>query len=372
MKDLLRAFVFTATALFSSAGQTQALTDRVFESEGQKFKVEILHQAGGVVWGFDFLNPTRMIFTERTGALKTLDITSKKTTEIKGAPKVWVEGQGGLLDVRVHPKDADRIYLTYSEAVSDGGTTAFASAKLSDQELKEFKKILSAHAANDNEIHFGSRIEFDGAGHVFVTVGDRNERKLAQDLGYHNGKVLRFHEDGTVPKDNPFVGKKDAKPEIWSLGHRSPQGLVKNPLSNELWLAEMGPRGGDEINLIQPGLNYGWPDVTFGKEYWGPKIGVSEKKGFEQPVVHWVPSISPSGITIYQGDRFPKWKGNLFVGNLSGMHLRRLSMNGRKVENQEVLLADLGLRIRNVRPGKDGLLYFSTDDGRIARLTPQP
>ncbi|MDZ4661282.1 MAG: PQQ-dependent sugar dehydrogenase [Pseudomonadota bacterium] len=334
-----------------------------------KFTFEKLTQQNDVIWGFDFLNDGRIIFTERKGTLKIYDPRNKSVTEIKGAPQVWNKGQGGLLDIRVQPK-SQNIFFTYSEPVGRGATTALASAVLSENELKSFKKLFSAHEPSSNNIHFGSRIEFDGKGHVFITVGDRDERSHVQDLAFHTGKIIRLNEDGSIPKDNPFVNNKTAKPEIWSLGHRNAQGLVLDSVTGNLWEAEMGPRGGDEINLIKPGANYGWPIVTYGREYSGLRIGNVSKEGMEPPISYWVPSISPSAMTIYNGEAFPEWKGNIFLGNLSGTHLRRIILNGNKVTHQEELLKDEGYRIRNVRPGPDGFLYLSTDNGLIARLVP--
>lgn len=351
--------------------QSEKPKAQVHESAGQKFRLENLTQQSDVIWGFDFLPDGRIVFTERAGSLKILNPKDNSVTSIKGAPKVWANGQGGLLDVRVHPTKGSTLYLTYSEPLKGGATTALAMATLSGNELRDLKTLFSAHEPNSNRIHFGSRIEFDGKGHIFVSIGDRNDRPKVQDLSFHIGKVIRLKEDGTVPSDNPFVKQKGAKPEIWSLGHRSPQGLARHPETGDLWLSEMGPRGGDEINLIKRGANYGWPIVTYGREYYGPKIGKgTSQPGMEDPVAHWVPSISPSGTAFYNGDRFPAWKGNLFLGNLSGTHLRRLVLSGQKVKDQEVLLEDLGMRIRNVRAGPDGYLYLSTDDGKIARLVP--
>jgi glucose/arabinose dehydrogenase len=234
--------------------------------------------------------------------------------------------------------------------------------------LTNYKKLFSGHAPNDNDIHYGSRIEFDLKGHLFLSMGERDERNKSQDLTYHQGKVLRFNMDGTVPQDNPFVKVAGNKPEIWSYGHRNPQGLTRHPVTGELWEGEMGPRGGDEINLVQPGKNYGWPVITYGKEYWGPKIGATAKVGMEQPLVYWVPSISPSAISFYSGDKIPEWKNNLFVATLSGTHVRRLVIDGHKVGKQEELFAELDYRWRNVRTGPDGFLYLSTDEGRIGRI----
>ncbi len=335
-----------------------------------KFDFQELTQQSDVIWGFDFLPDERIIFTERRGSVKVFDSKTKEVVALKGTPKVWAEGQGGMLDIRVHPKTS-KIYFTYSEPVGDGATTALGMATLSGNELKDFKKLFSAHQANDQDIHFGSRIEFDDKGYVFITVGDRNARPNVQSLSYHTGKVIRLNEDGSVPKDNPFAKDKRAKPEIYSLGIRSPQGLSRHPTTGEIWEAEMGPRGGDEVNIIKAGANYGWPVITYGTEYSGLPMGEGgSKPGMEQPIVYWVPSISPSAMTFYNGNAFPEWRGNIFLGCLSGMHLRRLKLDGNKVTEQEVLLKDKGLRIRNVRPGRDGFLYLSTDNGKIARLVP--
>jgi glucose/arabinose dehydrogenase len=345
--------------------------DRTYESEGMKFRIENLVNQRDVIWGFDFLADGRIIFTEREGAIRIFDPATRNVVNVSGAPSVWSNGQGGLLDIRVHPTERTKIYITYSEPVGGGATTALASATLSGTELKQFKKLLSAGDANSNGIHFGSRIEFDGRGHVFFTVGDRNNRPTVQNVGKLLGKIIRLKEDGTVPSDNPFVGRPGAKPEIWSLGHRSPQGLVRHPVTGDLWMSEMGPLGGDEVNLVKKGLNYGWPVITYGREYSGGPIGEgTHKAGMEQPVAYWVPSISPSAMTIYNGEAFPGWKGHAFLGNLSGSHLRLLILDGHRIVRQEPLLRDLNMRVRNVRPGPDGFLYLSTDGGKIARLVP--
>lgn len=367
MKTISLLFI----ACLGMTAWSQSPTDsQVYESEGQKFQVETLTRRGDVVWGFDFLADGRIVFTERAGPVGVLDIKTKSVKMLTGAPKVWARGQGGMMDVRVHP-DSQKIFLTYSEPVGEGATTSLVSARLSGQQLIQVKKIFAAREANSSVIQFGSRIEFDKTGHIFVSIGDRDQRERVQDLAYDIGKVVRINEDGTAPKDNPFVNRPGARPEIWSYGHRSPEGFATHPVTGELWLAEMGPKGGDEINIIKPGANYGWPDVTYGVEYSGEPIGPSSKPGTEQPVEHWVPSISPSAIAFYSGDVFPKWKGNAFLANLSGMHLRRLVITGNKVTKQEPLLKNLNLRFRNVRTGPEGYLYISTDDGRIARLVPR-
>lgn len=344
--------------------------NKIFKSQHHTFKYEVLNQTEDVIWGFDFLSPTEIIFTERAGKLKILDLKTKKVTEIAGVPIVYAKGQGGLLDVRVQDTKNKIIYFSYAEPVDRLSTTSLARAEVNGKELKNFKKIFTAKPAGSGNIHYGSRIEFDGNGLLYLTVGERNERKEVQNLGSHLGKIVRLKLDGTAAPGNPYEKDKKALPEIWSIGHRSPQGLSLDPPGKNLWMSEMGPRGGDEINLVKPGQNYGWPDITYGREYTGFKIGPGQKQGVTDPVVYWVPSISPSGLSFYTGKNFSSWTGDLFVGNLSGQHLRRLKIKDNIVIEQEELLGDLRLRFRHVRNGPDGNLYFSTDEGHIARLTP--
>lgn len=342
-----------------------------YTSEGQKFTVENLVSRDDVIWGFDFLPDEQIIFTERSGKMFLYQPKDKKTTELTGMPKVYAAGQGGLLDVRVSPNFAKdfKIFFTYSEPVGDdNSTTAVGSATLKDNKLSSITKIFSAVMATEEDIHYGSRIEFDEQNNLIVTIGERGQRLKALELNNHVGKIIRIKPDGKPADNNPFVGKKDALPEIYAIGVRSPQGLTKNPNTGEIWEAEMGPRGGDELNLLKPGANYGWSAVTKGREYFGPKIGVKEKAGVEEPIVFWVPSISPSGISYYNGDKFPKWKGSIFLGTLSGEHLHRVVLDKHKVTKQEELLSDLDSRFRNVRTSPKGFLYFSTDDGKISRI----
>lgn len=337
------------------------------------FKVEKLAQQEEVIWGFDFLPDGKILFTERNGAFRLYDHATKNVMDVAGAPKVWAKGQGGLLDVALHPNFAKNrwVYFTFSQPLPDDkATTALGRGTLAANglALNEVKVLFSTDAANDNRIHFGSRVVFDGPDTLFLSVSDRDERNKAQLLDNHHGKILRLDAEGRAKPGNPFAGGK-GRPEIWSYGHRSVQGLsLRKP--GDLWEAEMGPRGGDEVNHIQPGKNYGWPVVTYGREYWGPKIGEKEKAGMEQPVAHWVPSISPSGMDFYRGDKFPAWRGNIFLANLSSTHLRRLELSGDKVVKQEELLKDLNRRFRQVKSGPDGFLYFATDDGLLGRLIP--
>ncbi len=341
-----------------------------YKSGDVKFAVDTLITREDVIWGFDFLPDGKVIFTERGGVMGILDPKTKTAFPLKNVPKVHSAGQGGLLDVRVHPDFAKNnlIFFTYSEPVGEDSTTALAKAELKGSELVNVKKLFTAWKPNSNDHHYGSRIVFDGKGHIFFSVGERGKQDMAQDIEYHMGKVLRINEDGTIPKDNPFANAKGAKPEIWSYGHRNPQGLVMKPGTDELWEAEFGPRGGDEINLVERKKNYGWPIATYGREYHGPKIADGTKSGTEQPIVYWVPSISPSAMTFYNGSNFPEWKDNIFLACLGEQHLRRLEMNGKKVVKQEELIKDLDWRFRNVRTGPDGNMWFSTDEGKIGRL----
>lgn len=307
---------------------------------------EVLLKQDDVIWGFDFLKDGKIIFTERGGKVFVFDPKSKKASLVSGTPKVHAIGQGGMLDVRVHPKNG-YIYLTYSEPMDKYSVTALGRGKLVGNKLVDFKRIFAADKST-NDYHYGSRIEFDNEGNVFITSGERAERDMIQKKDNYLGKIIRMKEDGSSP-------------EVWSLGHRSPQGLAMRPGTQELWEAEMGPQGGDEINLIKKDGNYGWPIVTYGREYSGSKIGVKSKPGIEEPVVYWVPSISPSAMTF--------WKNDIWLANLSGEHLRRLELQGTKVVKQEEFFKELGWRWRNVRSGPDGNLYFSTDEGRLGKVT---
>ncbi len=352
---------------------SQAKVSPAYDSSGGPFVLETLLKENDVIWGFDFIDNDQIIYTKRGGELKIYTLSNKKSSKALALPQVSPKGQGGLLDVRVHPKNKNKIFLTYSEPISPTtATTALATGDLYGLELKNIKKLFSANAIHSSRIHYGSRIEFDNHNHIYLTVGDRDQRDRSQDLSYHNGKIIRLNLDGTIPSDNPFIKNPKARHEVWTLGHRNPQGLTRHPTTGQLWASEMGPRGGDELNLIKPGTNYGWPIVTYGREYYGPKIGEgTSKEGLEQPVAYWVPSLSPSAITFYTGTLFSKWHHHLFIAALSGQHLRRLKIENEKVIEQEELLKNFNHRIRNVRTGPDGALYFSTDSGLLVRILPK-
>jgi glucose/arabinose dehydrogenase len=322
-----------------------------------------------------FLSAEEIIISERTGGIKLLDISTRKLKPLRGTPAVLVKGQGGMLDVAV-PDDyqaGDWIYFTFVRDQQGDGITVLARARLKEAMLVDWQDLLVTKSATDTGFHFGSRIAFDDKGHVFFTVGDRGVRANGQDLSNHAATVIRLQRDGRVPQDNPFVGKSDALPEIWSYGHRNPQGIVFDQVRQRLWVIEHGPRGGDEINLVLPGLNYGWPVISYGKEYWGP-VAVGEgthKKGMQQPVKQYTPSIAPGSLMLYSGKAFPAWKGNLFAGALKLTHLNRIVVdaNGHAIDEQR-LLAELNERIRALAEDPRGWIYFSTDSGKIFRIKP--
>ncbi|HEX6705958.1 MAG TPA: PQQ-dependent sugar dehydrogenase [Albitalea sp.] len=336
-------------------------------------------------WGLaflpDFERDGRMLVTERDGRMRVVNVRGERGAPIAGLPPVDARGQGGLLDVVLHPQfERNRwVYWSYSEAGEGGNSTAVARGKLEldglQARLAEVQVVFRQVPKVSSTAHFGSRLVFARDGRLFITLGDRFSRRHdAQSLANHLGKVVRVEADGRVPADNPFVGRAGARPEIWSLGHRNVQGAALHPVTGELWTHEHGPQGGDEVNPTEAGRNYGWPVITYGAEYvTGWKIGEgTAKAGMEQPVTHWVPSIAPSGMAFLTSDRYPGWKGDLFVGALRAQLLVRLKLDGRRVLSEERLLQDLGQRIRDVRQGPDGWLYLLTDsdDGQVLRLAP--
>ncbi|HEY0848219.1 MAG TPA: PQQ-dependent sugar dehydrogenase [Noviherbaspirillum sp.] len=332
-------------------------------------------------WGLTFIGDGRMLVTERPGRLRVVQPNGELGAPIAGLPKIDVGGQGGLLDV-VADSDYARnrtIYFCYSEPAESGrgNSTAMASARLSEdaKRLEQVKVVFSQKPKYGSDAHFGCRIVESRDGKLFLTLGDRFRRMQdAQTLDNHHGKIVRINKDGSVPKDNPYAGNSRALPEIWSIGHRNVQGATLGPDGN-LWISEHGAQGGDEINRIAPGKNYGWPVITHGENYGGGKIGegITEKAGMEQPIHYWTPSIAPAGITFLGSDKYGgEWKGNLFVAALKFRHLARLELRDNKVVKEEKLLQDLKQRIRDVRQGPDGLLYLLTDesDGQLLRLRP--
>ena len=352
-----------------------ALGAQSFQSEGQSFRVVKLVEGLDHPWSLAFLPQGQMLVTERPGRLNLIGRDFKRVP-IEGLPRVFASGQGGLLEIALHPRFAENhlVYLSYAGPGEGGASTELARAKLEGNRLLDLRVLFVEEPKTSGGLHFGGRIVFDRAGFLYLTLGERGQMQRAQAPGNHHGSVIRLNDDGSVPKDNPFVGRAGWKPEKYDLGHRNMQGAALHPQTGALWTHEHGPQGGDEVNIIRPGTNYGWPIITYGANYGtGTKIGEGTKKeGMAQPLYYWVPSIAPSGMAFYSGDRFPRWKGNLFVGALRDEMLVRLVLDGEKVTKEERLLKGLLGRIRDVRVGPDGFIYLLTDESRgvLARLEP--
>jgi aldose sugar dehydrogenase len=324
-------------------------------------------------WALAFLPNGDILITERGGRLRLMHDGQLASAAIGGVPAVDTRTQDGLMDLALHPRFAQNhiLYFTYSKPGEQGDTTALATARFNGTTLTDVGDLFVADAWSTAGGNSGSRIAFGPDDTIYMTIGERHEQAPAQDLRTHKGKIVRLNDDGTIPPDNPFVGRTDARPEIFAYGVRNPQGLYMDSSSGTIWEHEHGPRGGDELNVIARGHNYGRPAITFGVNYNGTTISTDTARNrMDQPIAHWTPSISPSGLTLYSGDRFPEWRGNLFLGTLSGQHLRRLELKEGRVTHQEALLLPRPRRIRDVREGPDGLLYVLTDSGALLRLEP--
>jgi glucose/arabinose dehydrogenase len=358
--------------------------DSGVKSEKVTFRVETVISGLDHPWSLAFLPDGRMLVTERPGRLRILDKDGKLSPPVEGVPAVAAVGQGGLLDIVPAPDFAQSrvVYFSFAEPRGPNGavnpnSTSLASARFLEEDgkarLADVKVIFRQEPAVEGGLHFGARIAIAQDGTLFLTTGERNLKTPAQDLTGDLGKVIRVRIDGSVPPDNPFAGNKNARPEIWSYGHRNIQGAAIHPVTGKLWIVEQGPKGGDEINIPEKGKNYGWPVIGYGVDYSGAPIHEStHKEGMEQPIYYWVPSVGPSGMAFYTGDAFPGWKGNLFVGALALTHLERLELDGEKIVKEERLLADLAYRIRDVRQAPDGTLWLLTDgrDGKVLHIVP--
>lgn len=365
--------LFALSAMLALPALAQAQGD-VMRSSAHNFRMVKVVDSLVNPWSMAFLPNGDMLVTERPGRLRIVRGGKLLPEPVAGVPAVQVGNQGGLLDVVLHPNFArnQMVYLSYSKPSADGtrNTTAVIRARFANDRLNDVQEIFEANAWSQGMGHYGSRLAFDKDNYLFITVGDRQvnpagdlEKHPAQDLMVHNGKVIRLHDDGRVPTDNPFVGRADALPQIWSYGHRNPQGLIVHPVTNQVWATEHGPQGGDEFNLVQAGKNYGWPVIGFGVNYRsGTAIhSGTTRAGMEQPVKVWVPSIATSGLMAYTGDRFPEWKGSVFTGSLVGESLVRLTLDGTRVTADETLIRTRG-RIRDVRQGTDGYIYLAIED----------
>ena len=371
----LAAVVFAASVSVIVAGQSGQTTSR---SALHDYRVVTV--ADGLIqpWSIAFLPGGDALITERPGRLRILRQGTLVPQPVEGVPAVFHSNQGGLLEVMPHPNFATNrlLYISYARGVNEAESrTVLMRGRFENDRLTQVEQIFDA--VSKGRGHFSGKIAFDGNGFLFLTLGDRQvppegnlEAHPAQDLSNHHGKIVRLHDDGRVPQDNPFVNRAGARPEIWTYGHRNLQGLAIHPESGDVWANEHGPQGGDELNLIQPGRNYGWPVIGFGVNY---TTGVAihsgtHRQGMEQPVRVWVPSIGISGMLFYTGSQFPQWRGNLFVGGMVGQRLSRLTLTGQRVVNEETLVQERG-RIRDIRQGPDGFIYLVTDD-REGKPTP--
>ena len=353
------------------------LPERGVAQSSQSLRAATVTEGLEYPWGLAFLPDGRMLVTERPGRLRLVDADGRLHPQpVSGVPAVAAVGQGGLLDVALHPDFARNrwIYLSYAAQGEGGYGTEVVRARLEGQSLRDLKVVFSMRPKTTAGHHFGSRLVFDRQGYLYITLGDRGDMGRAQRLDDHAGSVIRLHDDGRVPADNPFVALPNALPEKFTLGNRNIQGAALHPATGALWAHEHGPQGGDEINVIRAGVNYGWPVATYGRNYGsGTPIGEgTHMAGTAQPLLQWTPSIAPSGMAFYRGDKFPAWRGNLFVGALRGQMLVRLELDGERIVREERLLENKVGRIRDVRNGPDGYLYLLIDDarGRIVRLEP--
>lgn len=366
--------VVLITALFlascSSPRGPVPLSDEVPETTGWTSEtiVEGLNRPWGVTW----LPDTSMLITEKEGVLNHISADGSEMVRLTGVPEVFSEGQGGLMDISLHPdfEENNLIYFTYSRGTDDANQTVLARAELGDSSIENVEVLFEVTPVKNGGQHFGSRVVWLADGTLLMSIGDGGNppteidgtliRKYAQRGDAYLGKVVRLNDDGSIPDDNPFVNNDDIYSEIWTMGHRNIQGIAYDSESGNVWANEHGARGGDELNLLEPGENYGWPEVTYSREYWGPEISdKTSMEGMANPKIVWTPSIAPSGLAYYTGDRYPEWKGNLFSGNLAGTQIRRIVLDGESIANEETL--QIGTRVRDVRQGPDGFLYYLTD-----------
>jgi len=363
------------TALSTLAAPAVVRAQETFKSAKAGYRLVTLARDLEQPWSIAFLPDGRQLITERPGRLRVFANGRLERTPLAGVPQVYARGQAGLLDICLHPSFAQNrlIYLSYISDGPGGPVTAAARAELGEGGLRGLTPFFEALPRRPGNLNLGSRLLFDRAGYLYITCGDRFQMQQAQDLGDLAGKIVRLKDDGSVPPDNPFVGRTGVRPEIFSWGHRNPQGLTLHPETGRIWEVEHGPRGGDELNILKAGANYGWPRVTYGVNYDGSKITDNRSlPGMEDAIRTWVPSISPCGLSFYTGDKFPAWKGSLFTGALSAYALFRIELDGERYRSEERLLESRLPYIRDVRQGPDGLIYLVThsDDGGLYRLEP--
>ena len=374
-KILKKCLMIVIWFVFAIKAEDSDWDTRIVKTEKVSFQVETYADGFEIPWGMAFLPDNRMMVTDRIGDLWIVEKDGKDKVKVSGEiPNVRSKGQGGMLDVAVHPdfNTNSYIYLSYSDYSENKSHTSLIRAKLVNNSLVNSQIIFRPEEKffNKRSLHFGSRIIFDDKGFIFFCIGDRGDRDLAQNLDMPNGKIYRIRDDGTVPIDNPFYYTKGAIKSIWSYGHRNPQGLAIHPSTRQLWEAEHGPRGGDEVNIILRGHNYGWPVITYGKNYSGTIISkLTHHEGMDQPVFHWTPSIAVCGIAFYEGSQFPEWKNNLLATSLKYERLHRVELDGMNMVKDEIIF-EAESRVRDVEVGPDGIIYVALEDpGRIVKLT---
>lgn len=355
----------------SCQGQQVNPNDIPLQEEVKNYTLETVIDGISNPWGMAFLPDGSILVTEKSGILYY--VRNNVKTEVKNVPAVYSRGQGGLLDIVLHPNYAKNgwIYITYSSKETEGSNTRLIRAKLENESLTQIESLYKCEPNTTKSHHFGSRIVFDNQGYLYFSAGERGDHFVnPQDITRDNGKIYRLNDDGSIPKDNPFAGQPKAKEAIYSYGHRNPQGLVKNPITGAIWEHEHGPQGGDEINIIKKGANYGWPVVTYGIDYDNTVISTEKQKaGIEDPLYYWIPSIAPSGMTFVTGNKYPEWKGALLVGSLKFQYLELLKLDGNKVIGRQKIAANIG-RLRNVIQGPDGYIYIGVEGKGILKIVP--
>ena len=373
MKRLMHLLIIISLSFSACAQQTESYITAE-APEIINYTTEVVVPNLDIPWGMVFLPDKSMLITEKSGEL--IHFKNGKKTSIEGLPEIYVRGQGGLMDIELHPDYNENgwIYFSYAsqEGEGEGGNTAIMRAKLKDDKLVENQLLYKASPNTKQGRHFGSRLEFDNEGYLYFSIGERGNRdENPQDITRDCGKIYRIHDDGQIPDDNPFINSPNAKKAIYSYGHRNPQGMVKHPETGKIWIHEHGPKGGDEINIIQKGKNFGWPIVSHGINYSGTKFtDHTSLPGMEQPLFYWVPSIAPSGMTFITSDIYPEWKGNLLVGSLKFRYLERLELKNDKVVKREKLFEGMG-RVRNVKQGPDGYIYVAMEGVGIVKINPK-
>jgi glucose/arabinose dehydrogenase len=346
----------------------------VIQTEVMNVRLDEVVSGLGIIWGMAFMPDGSVLLTERQGNLRIVRNGQLQSEHITGLPEIYAVGQGGLLDVTLHPNFDENgwIYLSYSARTSDGlGYVEIMRARLDGNDLIDKEILFQESPALSARHHFGNRIVFDTDGYMFFSIGDRGTMQKAQQLDNYAGKIFRLHEDGRIPTDNPFVDREDVLNEIFTYGNRNPQGMILHPETGEIWTHEHGPRGGDELNVMRAGLNYGWPEITFGINYNGTIITEDTARvGMEQPLHYWTPSIAPSGMVYVTSERYPAWQGDLLIGTLAPQYVHRSVLDGERVIHEEEMFKAIG-RVRDVRQAPDGFIYFSTDTGSVYRILPE-